>query len=479
MRRAAAVALLALAATFVLGFLRAGDDIDDETQAAMQLATALAQLGQAAALNDAALTAAVAELQRRGGLRHLALTLVDAQGLVRASSSLAAVDGGAVGWLARLHAAWQGEGRSHRTMVPIARPDGSRWTLVLTDVRDSERREAMAELTLSMVALALGGLAMLGAMAWAVRRALRPLQGLLDGIERLERGEPDALHGMPVMPIGELQAVAQALRRLDAALLSAQAGRRVLRQKVLTLQEDERQRLARDLHDELGQRLTALRVDAAWLQRRLRDAPELQQVVQSMAAQCEQVQQDIRATLARLQPFGATVAAHARLPLAQLLPQLQPLLRAWSRGAQGWHLSFDAAAEDANGRAAPWPGDDAAGSLPMSTALAVYRLTQEALTNVARHAQATRARLLLRWRPEGGVDATRAEITWTLEDDGLGIADGAQAMQRGSGLAGMRERIWTQGGELTLQPLAPGAPRPGLRLSARFPIDLAPRDGAA
>ena len=89
-------------------------------------------------------------------------------------------------------------------------------------------------------------------------------------------------------------------------------------------------RLARELHDEFGQRLTALRVDAAWLARRAADTPamqgQVQQVVDGMADQCRQIQRDIRGLLARLQPFGdgrppAAGEAAAPQPLARLVAQ--------------------------------------------------------------------------------------------------------------------------------------------------------------
>ena len=85
------------------------------------------------------------------------------------------------------------------------------------------------------------------------------------------------------MPIGELQAIATALRELANALEGAEQQRRVLSQQVLTLQEDERQRIARELHDEFGQRLTALRADAAWLARRIGQDPQAHAVVSAMA----------------------------------------------------------------------------------------------------------------------------------------------------------------------------------------------------
>ena len=93
-------------------------------------------------------------------------------------------------------------------------------------------------------------------------------------------------------------------------------------------------------------------------------------------------------------------------------------------------------------------------------------MTQEALTNVARHAQAQRAEVRLVWsRPAPQALA----LDWSVVDDGVGIADPTAALRRGNGLAGLKERAWAAGGDLQIGP-APddGSPPSGLRLQASF-----------
>jgi two-component system sensor histidine kinase UhpB len=103
--------------------------------------------------------------------------------------------------------------------------------------------------------------------------------------------------------------------------------------------------------------------------------------------------------------------------------------------------------------------------------LTLYRISQEALTNVARHAQATRATLQLTLLRAG--DAI--EIEWQVSDDGVGLDTLEAAQQRGDGLAGIRERVWAFGGDLQCA-AAVGAPavKPGLVLRALFQFKLAP-----
>ena len=478
MRRALAVAAVALLLAFVLGFMRAGRDIEDETSSAIALAGALIRVADAPALPDADLLDTLGALQRDGRLRHLAISVRDAQGRVL----LAPPEPPSAGWLAplvRLHAAWQGEGELRELAWPIARAHGQRWTMTLAATRDSERREAMAGVALTLLGAVAGGIALLAAMAWQLQRAFAPLKSLLRGIERLEHGEPGAAAALPAMPIRELQSIAAALRRLDDALQGAELQRRLLGQKVLTLQEDERGRLAQELHDEFGQRLTALRVDAAWLRGQLAQAgaPDaLARVVDGMDAQCQHIQQDIRALLTRLRPLG-TEQGEAAVPVGRLGALLAALVAAWSRDAAQGGLAITLAlqVEGPQGAARPWPADPGPPTMPRELQLALYRISQEALTNVARHAQAREARLSLRLACLG----RRAVLDWQVQDDGIGLAEPAQAMQRGNGLAGMRERAWAQGAELAMAAAQPGTARPGLRLSARFSFELDAASAAA
>ena len=92
---------------------------------------------------------------------------------------------------------------------------------------------------------------------------------LLQAIAALRDDDAERLRALPPMPIGELQAIASALRELGRCARARRAATARAEPQVLTLQEDERQRIARELHDEFGQRLTALRADAAWLARRI------------------------------------------------------------------------------------------------------------------------------------------------------------------------------------------------------------------
>jgi two-component system, NarL family, sensor histidine kinase UhpB len=472
MRRAALAALAALLLTFALGVWRSSADIDEESRGAMALARALAGAIDAAGRDDAGLQPALGALTQQRDLRHVRLTLRDASAAVMFDSAAAhAGPAETPAWLAVLDRPWHALGAPPQHIIALPRPDGSTWQLQIAAVRDSERREALSSLLQMLLLVAVGCTAMLAVMAWNMRRAFAPLRTLVDAIEGLRSNvdaAPDRLAAP--MPIRELQVIAQALQGLRAALQREGAQRRVLSRQVMTLQEDERERLARELHDEFGQQLTALRVDAVWLTQRLANAPEHADVADGIAQRCGAIQRDIRELLTRLQPLAPQgEGPHpAEEPAARLAELLAALMGGWARSAtQTCSFELRMVVRHADGRPAPWPASDDL-TLPRETVLALYRISQEALTNVARHARAQRAVLAveLHLGPQGRPRA----VLWEVRDDGLGLADAATALQRGTGLAGIKERAWAHGAELEIGPAWPDQQPSGLRLAARFDV---------
>lgn len=475
MRRAAWAAAAVLALAMVWGLWRAGADIENEVDSAIALATMTAHLGVLGRTDDASALAELRAVVQRQPLRHLVLSVHDAQGLPLLAPPPVPKDAWPVrAWLS-LQRLFQPDDDTRQVRWTLARPDGSRWTVTVAASHEAERREAMASFaeTLTLLAVCIGALLLV--MRWAMLRAFRPLGRMLDAIAGIEHDDLRAVQALPTMPVREMDAVAGALRHLGHALDAAQAQRRLLSRQVLTLQEDERARLARELHDEFGQRLTALRVDAAWLQRRVGD-DDTRRVVEGMTAQCQQIQADIRLLLARLQPFGPAAAgpdgaADTETP-ERLAALLRDLVEGWSPSARPGGVAVSLSLRhrtDDTVPWTPWPADhdhdvDSV-ALPRALALAVYRMSQEALTNVARHAQATQAELRVHltgaWRAGAPV-----AVDWSVRDDGAGLSDAAAAARRGNGLAGLRERAWAQGGELHLTPGDGPPPRPGLVLSA-------------
>jgi two-component system sensor histidine kinase UhpB len=323
----------------------------------------------------------------------------------------------------------------------LQRDDGRRFLASLALNPASEQQEALDNL-LGMLLLLLGyAAAILLALYWTLRRALAPMVPILTAIDRFQRN--DLSHRLPALPFAETDAIGRALNHMAATLTTAQEQRRSLSLKLVSSQEDERTRLSRELHDEFGQRLTAMRADLSWLMRRTADQAPLQEVLQGMTAHCERLQQDIRELLARLRPLEARASGFA----ASLGKLMADLVQSWNDRPGGQtRFSLYYAVGDA--------------SIPDDLALTIYRLTQEALTNSVRHARATRAAVTLT------VDG--AAVSWSVEDDGEGIGDVAGGIQLGNGLAGMRERAWALGSDLEIGPARVGPERPGLKVAASF-----------
>ena len=444
MRRAGWVALGAWLLMLVLGLERVGLDMEREVAAARTTAELVSRLAQPSTSSDADFVAALQRMVQAQAPRHLSLAVRDGDGAVR----LATVDDEAstppLSWLVRLHRSLAPTDEPAPVSWPLQRDGGRVWTVTVSVSHASERAEAVTNLVALLALGALGSAALLLAMGWNVRRAFRPMHSLLGAIAALRDDDARALRALPPMPIGELQAIASALRELAAALEATEQQRRALSQQVLTLQEDERQRIARELHDEFGQRLTALRADAAWLSHRLASDAQALAVLATMSDQCEALQAEIRSLLMRLSPTGGSAGAADLLRL-QLL--LEDLVAAWNASpGRTVHFELILGATDGRGRAQAWPASEQARTcaLPHELCLALYRISQEALTNVARHAGASRAelRLTLQQRMDGDL------LQWQVSDDGAGLGSLQIALQRGNGLAGIRQRVWALGADL-------------------------------
>ena len=448
LRRAALLAAGVVLLALVLGLRRASDNIDDEVGAALALAGTLAQLQALPTQTDEHAMAALRAFGQQGAPRHLRLRVVDGAGQLLLDQP----EPPAPAWLQPLlwlHRHLDREPEHRVVAWPLARPLGPAWTVALVASHEAERREALHDLATSVGLLLLAAALLLAAIRLNLARAFAPLQAVLQAIGRIEHGDTAAVRALPAMPVHELESVAQALRHLAQALEQAEAERRELGQRVVTLQEDERARLARELHDEFGQQLTALHVDAAWLARRLADDSAAREVAQGLVEHCRHLQRELRAVLARLRPLDDEPQDLASLGL-----RLTSL-------AQGWggrtHDALTVQLDLPTGEQLA-----AAPALPAARALALYRITQEALTNVARHAQA--GAVVVRLALDGDT------LCWSVQDDGVGLADPDAALRRGSGLSGLRQRVWAQGAELTIGAAQPGAARLGLRLEARFAL---------
>ena len=226
-------------------------------------------------------------------------------------------------------------------------------------------------------------------------------------------------------------------KQYEDQLRQQQAELRELSARVLEAREEEKTTIARELHDELGQILTALKIDIAWVRERL---PAEDEALHARVAQ-------MNALLDR------TVGSVRRIS-ADLRPLMLDDLGL--QDAVSWLVDDFAKRANVNCEL-EMPGDGALADVDRSVAIALYRVLQESLTNVARHAQARHAWVVL------GVGGSMLQLE--VEDDGRGIDDADLARPRSLGLKGMRERVRYLGGIVEIG----RAPRGGTRVFVRIP----------
>jgi two-component system sensor histidine kinase UhpB len=260
-----------------------------------------------------------------------------------------------------------------------------------------------------------------------VSRALAPIQTLSEAMTKIEAGGYDTR----VKPDGppELAAICDKLNHLAATLGNAVDDKRRLAERVVSLQDVERKEIARELHDEFGPYLFALRAHAGALTR-IADArdPNVEATRKHGSAILEQVnalQQSNRRVLEKLRPVGLTELG--------LREALGALLRLWGESHP------DVAVETAISQSLGDTGETAD--------LTIYRTIQEALTNVFRHASATCVNVTVEpiELPSGLTGRGGALVR--VRDNGGGLRPDHKL---GLGLTGMRERILALGGSLTI-----------------------------
>ncbi len=256
---------------------------------------------------------------------------------------------------------------------------------------------------------------------WAVGRALRPVGSIWSALNELERGNLDAR--LPSFRLPELARISEKFNRMANTLQQSISRNHKLSQQLIRLQEEERKSLARDLHDELGQSLTAIRVDGTTLLEMSRtDFPAARESAQAIVDVTHHVIHQIRAMLQRLRPEV--------LDGLGLRAALNEMLSGWRQRNSSITCIIKLS-----------EGID---SMDETANITAYRVVQESLTNVARHAAARRVEVSVRRLP-GGTNGSMLEIM--VADDGKGFD--AENLQ-GFGLSGMRERVEGMGGAFEL-----------------------------
>lgn len=413
-----ALTAVALVLALALAVVRTRAAVQAEMAASAALALALLDDGAIGAV--AAPQAQLERLRALGRHRHLVIDLVEAP-----ASAPALDEPAAPAWFVRAVAA----DAPHYTRS-LARSDGAPLHLRIHADPADEIAEAWSDFR-ALLLLFAGFAALVNAVAFHLAGRISAPIGMLGArLDALAAGDYTGRTAAPGLP--ELARIARHIDRLAACLATSRAENRRLAAHALSVREAERRWLAAEMHDELGQSLTAIQVDAATLAH-LADDEAMRACAEAILVNSGAIQTTVRELIRRLHPM-ALEALGLRMALAQMCAD-------WSARAACPPVMLD------------W---DAALPEPVGCGIHAYRIVQECLTNVARHAQARTATVTLRGCGDW--------LDLCVRDDGRGYDP--QRPTAGFGLAGLRVRAESLGGALVIV-TAPGA---GVEVRARLPL---------
>jgi two-component system sensor histidine kinase UhpB len=262
-----------------------------------------------------------------------------------------------------------------------------------------------------------------------VRRALRPVHEISSGLDIIQDGNYKAR--LPAFDLPELNQLSQKFNHMASVLDRQKTENKALSRRMLQMLEANQRHMAQELHDELGQSITAIKAQAASL---MQSCPDSQRGANAIVDICNHMYSVVRGMMNRLRPV--------------VLDELG-LVTAIERLVDGWNSIHE------NTFAALSINGDFTG-IDDEISIHIYRIVQEALTNIAKHARATNVTILLQ-RGEGG------RITLHIEDDGQGF--NPQTRPLGMGLSGMQNRADSCNGNLSLV----GTPGRGVKIDLIIP----------
>lgn len=325
--------------------------------------------------------------------------------------------------------------RATASLIPIGRNVAAEDAIALTTDPHNEVSEVWTQFRDGLGIVVVFGILSFAIIYWTAGRSLRPLETLAAGFRTIGTGDYEtrvAERGPP-----EVEDLARAFNLMAERLGALEVRNERLHTQLLTIQEEERADLARDLHDDVGPFLFAVNIDVASIAR-LAEAhgdAEILERGRSIREAVSHMQKHVKSILGRLRPTGVT-----DIGLCQAVENLGVF---WRRRHPEISIEFDVG-----------PPDVSFGDVADAT---LYRLIQESLTNAIRHGQPRTIKVTIQAQDLG-------EILLEVSDDGVGLS--ASMDRTGRGLSGMRERISALGGSLSVRNHVDGR---GASVTARLP----------
>jgi len=271
----------------------------------------------------------------------------------------------------------------------------------------------------------------------AISRTLKPAKTIVEGLEKMRLGNLNTR--LKSYDIKEWKQTADAINQLAESQQKTIANNKQLAFKLMNVQEEEHRYIARELHDEFGQCLAAINaVTSSINQTAKQKCPELLSETDTISRSTLHMMEALKDLLVRLRPIDIDELG--------LIDSLEKLVNSWNNHANNhtrYQLNIDGSLNH----------------LPKPLPVNIYRIIQESLTNISKHAKASKAL----------VDISKLAdnlVHIHIEDDGIVVSNNDFNFSSGVGLLGIKERVEALGGELVFTPLTPN----GLSIDINLPI---------
>ena len=409
--------VLCIAVFVVMAYLvvNARRAISEELNASVELSSKLVALvlGDVPPSELAELTAELgAQLASVGDTRHLRIAITSEERYAGAQSAFPAPPG-VPRWFVRLV-----NPEPLLLVRAVTIGNGPEQVLLRADAAD-EIAEAWRDFIPAIAMLLIFGMLANLLIYIMLGPALRALTEISSALLKLREG--DYQSQVPAVGVAEIDIIVERFNTMSAALRRSTEESHKLARQSLVIQEAERRRLAQELHDELGQSISAIKALAVSIRGQASRSPAA--VVDSASTIVDissDIYERVRHMMVQLRPLV--------LDELGLLPALQHMIDEWNQYHEDTFCEFRTTGT------IPRMSDD--------KEINCYRIVQEALTNIAKHAQATTASVCV---ARAGGDS----LSITISDDGSGFE--RDSAQRGLGLVGIRERTEALGGSYQLE----------------------------
>jgi len=421
--------LLSSACLLVLGgaiaIWQARQAVEKEVDASIHLTLQLIQLGIAGTPQT------IADLSRLGALRqtrHLSIQIQQSNGQLMQFAAQRQP-----GYPQNMPPAWfidWVKGDYPEVEHHLTTPNGEPLRLVIKAQPLDEISEVWQESVNFFGSIALMTLLTFLMVNLVMNKSLRAIDVIVNALHAIETGQYK--RRLPKFAIAEFDSIAGAINHMTVELEKAELENRALTQHSLAIQEEERQRLSQELHDEFGQSMTGIKIMAVAAAKKNSD---IDKITNTITETCDHLMSVLRSMMQQLHPLILTELG--------LKATLEDMVDHWSDRNPDLDLRIHC--------------DDAVDHLDKNITRQIFRVIQECLTNVVRHADAKRVSIQLR------ISTPSDGLKLTVKDDGRGFD--THDVNLGFGLRGMKERIRSLDGEFTLE----SSPNNGTVVTAWLP----------